>query len=296
MNERQTARYDAGSRVQTFNATNATAVAAIDGYDDEETDLDNAVKIVKDATTVQEQDNKGVGTNKDGLQRTMATTIAQFSQRGFVKVRRAGNLALQEGLSHPMSYYMTGTADEVIGKANTTVNLINDNLGVLTNILPADVTTMQGTIGDFSAVKDEPTVVNQAKKVDGTDQIDPALDDIDAALENMGYLIHSYFPGSTMAESYDLTSKLIILGIRHNVTILHLVDSVTGLPITEGSATTANGKKTENADSTGAVTFGTMQSGFQTFIAKATGYVSQNVTTNVLRGTHTEVVVMMVKG
>ena len=297
MDTRQTARLDAAKRVQAFNnnPTNAAQLATIKEYAAEETDLNTTIQQIDDAIAIQAQDNTGIASGKEALLITMANTIVKYAQRGVVLANRAANTPLEQGLNHPASYYLQETADICLSRATATKNLINSNLTVLTNVTAANVAEMETAITNFAAVKDEPTIAHQTQKVEGTDQIDPLLDNADLDIEHMGYLIHSYFPNTILSETFDLTSKLNLLGIRHTGVSIQFEDSQTVAPITNGTATKANTGKTATTDNTGVAAFATSHFGKQTFNVTAPGYQPQSITIQVNRGTLTEVVVKMVK-
>ena len=295
MDARQTARLDAAKRVQLFNSNtdNATQLATIPDYAQEQTEFDTIIQQIIDATNIQAQDNTGIASNKDSLQKVMVNTVVKYALRGVVLAHRAGETELEKGIDHPVSYYTKDTADTSVSRATATKALIKNKLAILTNITAANVTEMETAIANFVAVKDTPTVAHQTQKVQGSDQIDPLLDEADTHIQFMGYLIHSYFPDSTLAQEFDLISKLLILGVRHTGVNILLEDAQTAAPITNGTATKA---KTGQTDTGGIASFATSRFGKQTFKTAAPGYQDQDITIQVNRGTLTEVVVKMVKG
>ena len=120
------------------------------------------------------------------------------------------------------------------------------------------------------------------------------LDKLDHYLVLEGNLIHSYFPKSKLAEGFDLTSKLIIHGGRHNPVSFHLEDALTGKPIMDGKVIKAkNLKLFVESDEEGLAHFDTCNSGKQKFIIEIAGYATQTITAIVRRGIGVELVIKM---
>jgi len=226
----------------------------------------------------------------------MAESIVMYASRAQVKAERLGNTVLAQGLDHPLTYYTQGTADTRISRANATFALINNNLATLTNVTAANVTEMQNAIAAYAAVKDAPTIVKQTQKVQGTDQIAPFLTVADKAIDNMGLLLHSYFPDIDLSREFDLRRKLITVGVRHNNVSFTLQDAATDAPIATGTATCVYNGRTADTDETGNAELAEIKSGKQEFTIAAPGYTTQQLAVHVQRGTYTTVVVKMVAG
>ncbi|MEI6184171.1 MAG: hypothetical protein WCP65_01485 [Bacteroidota bacterium] len=297
MKARDIARMEAGTRTFSFNidAENSVKLATIEDYPAVALGISDTLKEIKSAHSAQSKDISGIAPTKQELRVEMGETILIFSQRGMVSATLAGNKELSEEIDHSLLYYTKGKGSLSESRATATVDLIELKLLKLASITAANVVTMRAAIAAFVAKKDEPTIEKQAKKVDGTDQVAPLLDKLDRYITLEGNLIHSYFPKSKLSEGFDLTSKLIILGGRHNPIDMYIEDALSGKFISGIKVSKVKNLKLFNfSDDDGLAHFDTCTCGKQKFLVEAVGYVAQTVTLIVVRGSGAEVIVKMV--
>ena len=296
MKARDIARMEAGERTFTYNnvTENATQLATIEDYPVVALGISDTLKEIKSAHSAQSKDISGIAPTKQELRVEMGETILIFSQRGVVSATLDNNKELSDEIDHSLIYYTKGKASLSESRATATVNLIELKLLKLNSLTAANVVTMRAAIASFVAKKDEPTTEKQAKKVEGTDQVPPLLDKLDGYLTLEGNLIHSYFPKSKLAEGFDLTSKLIILGGRHNPIDMYVEDALSGKFIAGVKVTKVkNTKLFTFSDEDGHAHFDTCNSGKIKFLLEAVGYATQTITIIVVRGSGAEVIVKM---
>ena len=292
MTQAQTNRLNALLRVKKLNADNNTVLSAIQGYPDEETDLNGFIDKIIAAQTNQATDTTGLAQNKTSLKKANAVTISKFGLLGVVSARRAANKELVKELYHPKSYYMDTDDNLTIARSTSTKDLINKNLATLTNITAADVTTMEKSIKAFSDVKDQPTSATETKKAQGTNPIPDLLNEADITIENMSILIHANIPDTALANEFDLQSQIINSGVRHNHVTFHILDAATGQEIVGAVAVCVKDGKTFTPDTT---TIDGVPTGKQHFTVSAAGYTTQDVIAKVIRSTDTQVTVSLKK-
>ncbi len=296
MKARDIARMEAGERTFTYNnvTENATQLATIEDYPVVALGISDTLKEIKSAHSAQSKDISGIAPTKQELRVEMGETILIFSQRGVVSATLDNNKELSDEIDHSLIYYTKGKASLSESRATATVNLIELKLLKLNSLTAANVVTMRAAIAAFVAKKDEPTTEKQTKKVEGTDQVPPLLDKLDGYLTLEGNLIHSYFPKSKLAEGFDLTSKLIILGGRHNPIDMYMEDALSGKFIAGVKVTKVkNTKLFTFSDEDGHAHFDTCNSGKIKFLLEAVGYATQTITIIVVRGSGAEVIVKM---
>jgi len=298
MNARQISRMEAGIRTSEFNevVVNKTQLDTITNFPLVSTGIDTALKNIKDSSTAQAKDISGIAPSKDQLRIGMGDTILIYSQRGMVDATLADNKEFADEVDHAVSYYLEGKASVGVSRANATVAFLKAKGDVFVSVLPGDILIMNAAIDAFSAKKEKPTTEKHAKKVAGTDRFDPLLDTLDGFITLESNLVHSYFPKSTLSAGFDLTSKLILAGVRHNPVSVHFVDATTELAIEGGILTKEGTDKNVISDETGLAEFDTCGAGKKKFTAEAAGYVKQSITAIVKRGIGVELVVRMVKG
>jgi len=295
MKNYETNRYNALKRVQKFNTDNDTPLSTIPDYSDEETDLDQTILLLESAMGIQSVDNKGIANSKSSLKEIMAKAVIKLVLRANVKATRVGNKELAKDLDHPITYFSKPNDETALLRCSSAIKLISDNPSVFTNITAQEITDAQKTITDFTNIKNDPTSSIETKKAQGTDQIDPLLDDADVYVQNMSKLIHSYFPDSAMADEFDLQSQIINSGVRHNIVTFHITDADTQQPIDKSKALCNKNNKEAQTNGTDPAVIEGVPTGKQPFAVSADGYTTQNITVKVIRSTNTEVNVQLRK-
>ena len=297
MDARQIARMEAGIRTEEFNNVdvNKTQLDPITNFTTVSAGISDTLKKIKDSATAQSKDISGIAPSKQQLRVIMGDTVLIYSMRGMVDATLAGNTELADEVDHAITYYLEGNASLSISRANATVALLESKPTVFTSVIASDILIIKASIAAFSDKKEKPTTERQEKKVAGTNTFDPLLDKLDVFITLEGNLIHSYFPKSALAEGFDLTSKLILLGVRHSPVSAHFVDAITGLPVVGGILFKVATGKSVISDDNGLAEFDTCAAGKQKFKAEAAGYVTQDITAVVKRGVGVDLVVRMVK-
>ena len=297
MDARNIARMEAGDRVVVFNIVpaNLAQLTTMNNYPIVSNGITTTLQKIKDAYTAQSKDISGLTPTKQQLRVAMGDTLLIYNQRAWVDAKLANNTELAEELEHVITYYTIGKVSLGVSRANASAKLLNDNLDVFTSLQASDIVIVKAAITAFTSYKDNPTTEKQAKKVAGTNQFDPLLDTLDEFISLEAGLIHSYFPKSKLAEGFDLTSKIIILGVRHSPVLVHMENALTGEAIVGGILTKMATGKTAISDETGLAQFDTSVAGKPKFRVEAAGYVTQEITAIVRRGIGVELVVKMVK-
>ena len=134
-------------------------------------------------------------------------------------------------------------------------NLMNENLAVLTNILPADITAIDDAIAAYTAIMNKPLINIRRKKSQGTDVLPPLFKSADKLLDNMFRLVKSYFfiTNPAMVNEMALAMHIIHTGIRHtlvNITVLAAEDDAA---LADAVALDNSNGKTYASDYTGLV-------------------------------------------
>jgi hypothetical protein len=288
MRSRQKLHYEASKRVNEYYTLHENEFNAIAELKEEKIILDKEIEQIEDAAAIQASDISGEAVIKEEKKMQMINTVLRYALRGKVKAIRNGKKGLAEELDHPISYYDLSDTETCASRATATKDAIKNNLNILTNITIENVEEMQKTITEYRSVMVDPQVKKQTKKVKGTDTIEPFINASIETIENIGSLIHSYFPNSEISKEFDAISKVGNDNTRHNHLILFAEDSDTQEPITTAKATNLKTNKTITADQEGQIIFNTVRNGKQHFRIEAPGYTTQEIFINVRRGTTTE--------
>lgn len=288
---------DALQRVQEFNVVpaNALLLATITEYALEETNLGTNITGATNAKDSQGTDTSMNVPDKDAAWLSMAKTIIQFQLRANVKATQLGNSGLALQLIKPLSYLLHASdAQLAITRATNLIKVMNDNIAILTNILPANILTMKGKVISFTALKDTPVMAIETKKAQGTDQIDTFLAPGKVNMENMIKLVGSYFPDSSLLNELELQAHIRSTGERHNYIAVTAVDEL-GNPIPSGVLTSLfNLKIASFAD--GLATIEGIRNGLRSFKIVAPDFITQEFTTRIIRSITNRVTIIMASG
>ncbi len=228
MTDEQQLRYAADQRAKQFCIDHNGALIALEEYAAEKTNFDAEMLALANALEKQGVEIVAIAADKKVDKKTMGDAIIKYALRGSVKAHQLGNLSLELGLSHPVTY-ITETDDQTaITRSTAMKKLMKDNIGILTNLINANILEMEGAITEFTNEKNKPKQAIEVKKATGTDLIGPLLDEIDVPRDNIGKLVHSYLP--TLADEWDRVTKVGSgTGVRHLRMIVIYTDFATGV-------------------------------------------------------------------
>jgi hypothetical protein len=295
MTGKQISDLEAGVRVQDFCLSHTAVLTPIAEFVVEKTGLDLALSKIHTAAQAQAKDLSGHATEKGVAKKNVIDAIMKYSLRAKIKAHQLGNVSLEQSLSHGVNYYVNVEAEAAVNRAIATKEAIKSNLGILTNITAANVTEMETKITAFQAVIGTPTASNQTKKAEGTDVIEALMPELHLRMDNIGDIVHSYFSGEVIANEFDLKSKSILVGNRHNHLLIHVEDTVESQPIANAVATDVKTGKKFTADGLGIVSIDRPTTGKHQFTIEAAGFETKTQFVIVKRSTTTEVVVQLAK-
>jgi len=193
MDARQIVRYYALQKVLALLARNSTALSANAQYVILKGFLDGKVVLLEAARIKQGEQVKPITETKGETRTLLIDTILPFMNKACVQAYNLGESVLAKSLDHPDTYLSSTTDEELEVRAKNIKKIIADNILIVTDILPANVTTMQTVITQFVAIRFRPVEEIKSKKSLGTDPIQGLLDDIFVILAKIGKIIKSSF-------------------------------------------------------------------------------------------------------
>ena len=198
MNKRQRAKKDSYDRVANFNSRHTTLLHTIDGYAAEIQLLNDAVRGIEAAIALQ---LGGATKNAASLlaqKISLAKLVVRYAGKAAVKATQLGlpDLAGQFGVTETAIYKATHA--DALARCQNIHQLIVANLGTLTNMQPADLAAISGTIAAFEAAKDKPVEYIRQRKALATSQLPGLLRVADNAIVHMCRLLAS-MEGNTFA-------------------------------------------------------------------------------------------------
>src|ERR1035437_9764778 len=210
-------RYAADLRVVKFCLDHNGDLILIVEYAPEKLALDNEMAAIAIAIANEGVDNIPIAADKMVDKDTLGFIINKYALRASVKAHQLGKFALEAALSKPLTYITQIDDQSAITRATAQKKLMKDNLGILTNLILANITEMETEITDFTDITNQPKQAIQIKKATGTSQIVPLLDEIDIPSHNIGKLVHSYLPADT--DEWDEISTVGKAGGIHHIRI-----------------------------------------------------------------------------
>jgi hypothetical protein len=201
MNSTQQTTYEAALRAKKFNEENATALSVIPDYDIFSNELVVNLAFVEDCMHQQAEDITVIAPDKAEHKIAMGEKVIKYAMRGATKAHQLGNLQLEAGLSHAVSYIIFAGDDLAESRAFDMKELMKNNLSILTNLEDANIEEMEEAITQFKTLKPLPKEGIEKKKSKGTDPLPGWLTKLDDDMTQMGKLIHSYLPD--LAPTWD---------------------------------------------------------------------------------------------
>jgi hypothetical protein len=193
----------------------------------EKANFDAGLAIVHSLQVVQGDTGEGLSEDKKAKKKSMAKVVIKFALRAKVKARNLGLVGLVEALDKKENFIVESTDEEAISRAKNIRKLLNDNLGVLTNVTNTDIATIDAAIALFEAVKPIPQDHREMRKTLGTGPLEAKVKEVDIIAENLVDLVVSYFEGVDKPAVNDLIAAQQILnsGVRHAAIEVRFTDT-----------------------------------------------------------------------
>ncbi len=240
MTDVQQLKFSADDRAEKFCQDHNADLVALVEYALEKAAFDGDMVDLRKAIVNQGLDIIPIASDKKMDKLTMAEVVIKYALRGSVKAHQLGNLELELGLSHPLTYISGAEDQTAITRAGEMKKLMADNIGILTNLTSGNITEMGNDISAFTLEKNRPKQAIGVKKSTGTDLINPVLDEVDVSRDNIGKLVHSYLP--LLAAEWDQVTHIgDVTSVRHLRMIVIYKDFETGVTLGKVKGSLSNG-------------------------------------------------------
>ncbi|UAY52075.1 carboxypeptidase-like regulatory domain-containing protein [Ferruginibacter albus] len=296
MNNEQRSKLDSYNRITSFNTTHSADTSTISEYAAEATAFNNALAAINAAAGKQEEVNDSTVVPVADLKAKMSAVIMRFIQRGMVRARQNGNAELANELNEPASFILFATKTVAVQRAQNLRNLLNNNLGTLSNIAASDISIIDDAIDAYDAIKDVPRSNAQHKKANGTDLIPTGFATADVAIENMYSLLHSYFIESKpeLVDEFTLAKEIINTGIRHTSIDIRIAAATDNTPVANAVVTNTKTGRQYITDAAGTIHINRHPKGYFTFKTSAAGKQDTTLTDiHIISGTNNSFTVML---
>ncbi|MEI6124305.1 MAG: hypothetical protein WCQ95_11845 [Bacteroidota bacterium] len=242
-------RLDALHRIQNLCDTYAVPLALILEFTPLKALLDGIITKIEVARAINAQNITNFTTTKEVTCITMAETVYKFMLRGAIKAAELNLSGLEKSLS--IAKYQIIKSDDagIAVKCEEIKEILKTNITVLTNILPANITTMETVIHAYNLALDAPKEAIDKRSIFGTHAVNKLLNEADAHKINMGKIFHAYLPAD-VAAAFDLAAKIgKPTGRRHLSIHLNFLDVDTGGPVINVKTTFTKGSLSETRTS-----------------------------------------------
>jgi hypothetical protein len=147
------------------------------------------------------------------------------------------------------------------------------NLGVLTNIKPEDIKTINESIKAYDETKNDAVENIKVRKATATDVIPDLFEDNSDAIDDMFDLAVSYFTKTNIeiVDEFALAKQVVNTAIRHTGISFEILDADNDKPFVGANITDVSTKKVYVTDDEGEVHIAKHRSGHFHFMIEAKG-------------------------
>lgn len=166
----------------------------------------------------------------DKLLNTAVVGILKLYTRATSQAITVNDSDLEKLLKKSFTYFYCNTKEICVQRLEAGVKLLKDRNAVLTNLLPADFTDINGKIAAFKTNKDVPHDEKATKKSEGTSALGVSVKGGKKQKNLMVKLIVDEYSISNpaLAEKAKLVGKTADLGRRHNTGVYSVKNAHTG--------------------------------------------------------------------
>ena len=168
MTDEQNDELSSFNRVEAFNARYNADLIGILGFPAVKTVFDTALGKIRAGILVQAVDDSGETPEALVLKEKMAKITLKYAKKGRVMSRLALDGPLTARLTHPKSFIYRAPKETAILNATNIRNALNSNLGICTNVLAANIVSIDASITAYSGQKDAAIIAKQTKSALGT--------------------------------------------------------------------------------------------------------------------------------
>jgi hypothetical protein len=275
MTKAQIAKDNSNERASDFLNKNDTELKTNNLYLPLKTSFNAKMALMAVAKQKQFEQVTPITNDKNLLREVVVNTVFPLASKACVQAYGLNKPELGKSLDHPITYLSKTSDDDLVGRSTDLLKIMSDNIGILTQLDPDDITAMQTAISDFVAIKDRPQAEIKEKKAKGTDPIPGLLDDIDVDKHSFTKLIQSSF--SHLFPTWKDEIKIgAPIGTRKTSMIIRYFDLRTGMPLTKvkSSAGGILASKVKYSTAKGYVRFYGLDSGNYTLTSELQSYIT----------------------
>lgn len=285
---------------QAFIVNKPQVLTDILNFQDESDNLDSIVARIEVANKLKSKTPNVSPQDVFMYKNNMSDGVFKLVKMARSKCQQIHNNEMLNKLNFHSNYIMRGDRQVCMDRANEISSLIHDNLAILTNILPANITAVNTIISTYSTARNIPEMTRKNKKSFGTALLKQALTDGRSSVLNMLQMLQAQYsvtdPGLVL--EFKTLITINVMGVHHTPVNITFIDAITTLFIINGLLvrTTKKGAiRSFATNNKGVVVFKTHKPGKTEYIFKAAGYPDTSVTVTIIRGQKNNITISVSK-
>ncbi len=204
--------------IQRFNSARAEKVELIDGYAAEKDKLDQSVANIEHAEDLLAADRKGVTQDTAKAKIAMAEAVIRIAHKALPLARNSNLVVLMNQLKRGETYLSNAAGLTALSRARVMYNAMVENNHVLTNVTADDIEEMGQKINAYSEVHQNPKILTETRKIEGSESIELEYQKAHIAVQNMRDFIYGHYKSSEpqLLKEFEDYLSLDSFGIHHN--------------------------------------------------------------------------------
>lgn len=205
-------------------------------YDNKSKDIQNAVEKIFNKSGY-------VTFDKKLLKNIMINTYIPLLDKASNQFVALDKPDLAKATDVERAYFLNCSNKVCIERARNLLGFVKDNSTLLTELTPANITSMVDSLKDFDDINNMPKSVIKAKKAEGTDVLKTLFAELDVIKHLVRKHIRAY--NSNLLDLWVKENKIGKSATARPISLnLHVTDSVGGVNLRNAVCTITNGTKT----------------------------------------------------
>ena len=287
MNNDDISIFESLERHQVFNVKNAVLTAKVDGYNDKQLIMDNALAVITEGNKVQNAGGVTDSKTVKKMKKNMAKTITDYVEGAVILANAANETALADNINKSYSSILQASKANAVSKAKAIRKLFFDKSTIITNVKAPELILIDAAIEGYDSIKDLPITQIKQVKSHGTDPISVAVVVGRKASVDQYGLFHSHYQyiEVEITDELKLLHTPIYTGYIKTPLIVSIVDDTTGLGIDNAvmSKDVKNGTKSFKSGNGGLIPFDTHKAGETEYTVVAKDFKTTKDSVKVIR-------------
>ncbi len=209
--------------IQKFNSVHAEKVEQIDGYAAEKDQLDQSIANFEQAEDLLTSDRKGITSETATAKKAMAETVTRVARKALPFARKAKLIAVVAQLNRSETYILKAAGLTALSRARVLLSTLLQYNSVLTCVTSEDVEDMQQKIEAYTEVHQNPKILRETRKMEGSEFLRLEYQKASAAVQNMHDFIYGHYKSTQPQLLKEFEDYLYMEGLntKHTALMAH---------------------------------------------------------------------------